>query len=120
MGKAASGNAASGNAGHAPLKPRPYMVLLLLAERPRHGYDLLAAIEERSDGAMKMNAGSFYRLIHGLAERGLVQRVEAPGDDASGGGERKTYGLTERGLETLRAEIRRQEALLELGRRWVG
>jgi DNA-binding PadR family transcriptional regulator len=103
-----------------PLKARAYMVLLLLAERPRHGYDLLAAIEQRSDGAMKMNAGSFYRLIHGLAEEGLVQRVEAPDDEPSGGGERKTYGLTGVGLERLRAEIARQEALLALGRQWVG
>lgn len=106
-------------AGASPLKPRVYMVLLLLAERPRHGYDLLGAIEQRSDGAMKMNAGSFYRLIHGLAEDGLVQRVEVPEEESSGGAERKTYGLTELGLEALRAEIRRQEALLELGRRWA-
>lgn len=114
------GKTAPDNARPAPLKPRAYMVLLLLAERPRHGYDLLAAIEQRSEGAMKMNAGSFYRLIHGLAEEGLVQRVEAPDDEPSGGGERKTYGLTVVGLERLRAEIARQEALLELGRQWVG
>lgn len=106
--------------GREPLKPRAYMVLLLLAERPRHGYDLLAAIEDHSDGAMKMNAGSFYRLIHGLAQEGLVQRVDTPDDEQSGGGERKTYGLSDLGLETLRGEIRRQEALLELGRRWAG
>jgi len=114
------GKTAPGDAGQPPLKPRAYMVLLLLAERPRYGYDLLAAIEQRSDGAMKLNAGSFYRLIHALAEEGLVQRVEAPDDETSGGGERKTYGLTTDGLERLRAEIARQEALIELGRQWVG
>ncbi len=103
-----------------PLKPRVYLTLLLLAERPRHGYDLLGALEERSDGAIQLNAGSFYRLIHRLAGDGLVERVETPDEAESGGGERKTYGLTELGLETLRAEARRQETLLELARKWAG
>jgi len=103
-----------------PLKPRVHLTLLLLAERPRHGYDLLGALEERSDGAIRLNAGSFYRLIHRLAEDGLVERVPTPEDEESGGAERKTYGLTELGLEALRAEVRRQEALLDLARKWAG
>lgn len=103
-----------------PLKPRVYLTLLLLAERPRHGYGLLGALEERSDGAIQLNAGSFYRLIHRLAEDGLVERVETPDEEETGGGERKTYGLTDLGLETLRAEARRQEELLELARKWAG
>jgi DNA-binding PadR family transcriptional regulator len=114
---AASG---SGSTELLPLKPRAYMTLLLLAERPRHGYDLLRALEERSKGTIRMNAGSFYRLIHSLAEAGLVERVETLDGETSGGGERKTYGLTELGLETLRAEVRRQEELLSLARKWAG
>lgn len=112
--------AASTPADHLPLKPRVHLVLLLLAERPRHGYDLLGALEEASEGTIRLNAGSFYRLLHRLAEEGLVQRVEPPGDEESGGGARKTYGLTELGLETLRAESRRQAALLERAREWTG
>lgn len=110
---------ASKHADLLPLKPRVYMTLLLLAEHPRHGYDLLHALEERSDGTIKMNAGSFYRLIHWLAEEGLVERVDTPDNEASGGGERKTYELTDLGLEILRAEVRRQEALLDLARKWA-
>lgn len=102
-----------------PLKPRVYHTLLLLAERPRHGYDLLTELEEGSDGAIKLNPGSFYRMIHGMAEDGLVERVPTPEGEGSGGGERKTYGLTELGRETLRAEVRRQEELLELARKWA-
>lgn len=103
-----------------PLKPRVHMTLLLLAERPRHGYDLLEALEERSDGAIRLNAGSFYRLLHRLADEGLVERVETPDGESSGGPRRKTYDLTDEGLATLRAEARRQEGLLELARKWVG
>jgi DNA-binding PadR family transcriptional regulator len=103
-----------------PLKPRVYMTLLLLAERPRHGYDLLGALEEHSGGALRLNAGSFYRLIHRLAEDGLVERVASDDEGDAGGGERKVYGLTDLGLETLRAEVRRQEGLLVLARKWAG
>lgn len=113
------GSRESRPADFLPLKPRVYHTLLLLAERPRHGYDLLNRLEEGSDGTISLNPGSFYRLIHGLAEDGLVERVETPEDEASGGGERKTYGLTELGRETLRAEARRQEELLELARKWA-
>lgn len=103
-----------------PLKPRVYLTLLLLAEGPTHGYDLLGALEERSEGTIRLNAGSFYRLIHRLAEDGLAQRVGTPEEDESGGGPRKTYALTELGRDTLRAEARRQERLLDLARKWVG
>lgn len=102
-----------------PLKPRVYLTLLLLAERPRHGYDLLGALEQHSGGSLRLNAGSFYRLIHRLAEEGLVQRVRAGEEADAHGGERKVYGLTDLGKETLRAEVRRQEGLLELARKWA-
>lgn len=102
-----------------PLKPRVYMTLLLLAQRPRHGYDLLGALEEHSAGSLRLNAGSFYRLIHRMAEDGLVERRESGDEDAGAGGGRKMYGLTDLGRETLRAEVRRQEALLELARKWA-
>ncbi|NIP56740.1 MAG: PadR family transcriptional regulator [Gemmatimonadetes bacterium] len=102
-----------------PLKPRVYLTLLLLAQRPRHGYDLLRVLEERSGGRLRLNPGSFYRLIHRLRDQGLIERVETSADAASGGADRKTYGLTELGLETLRAEARRQEALLDLARDWA-
>ena len=103
----------------SPLKPRVYLTLLLLAERPRHGYDLLGALEEHSGGSLRLNAGSFYRLIHRLAEDGLVERVKAGEEGDAGGGERKIYGLTDLGKKALRAEVRRQEGLLALARKWA-
>ena len=102
-----------------PLKPRVHLILLLLAERPRHGYDLLQDLERRSDGSIRPNPGSFYRLLHGMARDGLVTRADLPEDHESGGGERKSYALTDLGLEALRAEVHRQEELLKLARRWA-
>lgn len=102
-----------------PLNPRVYLTLLLLAERPRHGYDLLGLLEERSGGRIRLNPGSFYRMIHRMRDQGLIERVEAAEDADSGGGDRKTYRLTELGIDTLRAEARHQEELLELARDWA-
>jgi DNA-binding PadR family transcriptional regulator len=53
-------------------------VLLLLAERPRHGYELIQEIAERSSGAWTPSPGSVYPTLQALEDEGLVQieRVE--------------------------------------------
>ena len=64
-------------------------VLVLLAEEPMHGYQIIREIEKRSAGAWKPSAGSVYPTLQLFADEGLV-RVEE-----SGG--RKTYALTDEG-----------------------
>jgi len=53
-------------------------ILLLLAEQPRNGYQLMQEIEERSGGAWRPSAGSIYPAIQQLEDEGLV-RSEADG-----------------------------------------
>lgn len=99
-----------------PLKPVHHLILLLLAEDPTYGVELMERLEDRSDGTIRINPGSLYRTIGKLVEDGLVE----PLDEASGpdgvGAPRKVYGVTERGLSALRAEARRQSTLLEAAR----
>lgn len=64
-------------------------ILVLLAEEPMHGYQIIREIESRSAGAWKPSAGSVYPTLQMFADEGLV-RVEE-----SGG--RKTYALTDEG-----------------------
>lgn len=66
-------------------------VLALLAERPMHGYQIMAEIEERSGGAWKPSAGSVYPTLQLLVDEGLVTSEESGG--------RKTYSLTATGRE---------------------
>lgn len=99
-----------------PLKPTHHLILLLLAEEPTYGVALLQRIEERSDGAITLNAGSLYRTLAALVEDGLVEPVRAEGGGDSAGAPRKVYGTTDRGLEALREEARRQAGLLEAAR----
>jgi len=64
-------------------------VLALLAEKPRHGYEIIREIEERSGGSWKPSAGSVYPTLQLLADEGLITAEEANG--------RKVYSLTEAG-----------------------
>ncbi|MBO9577945.1 MAG: PadR family transcriptional regulator [Microbacteriaceae bacterium] len=64
-------------------------VLALLAERPMHGYQIIAEIEQRSGGAWRPSAGSVYPTLQLLADEGLIESEAAEG--------RKTYSLTTAG-----------------------
>lgn len=64
-------------------------ILLLLAEQPMHGYQVIHELSERSDGIWNPSAGSVYPTLQLLADEGLVA-VEP-----SGG--KKVYRLTDAG-----------------------
>jgi DNA-binding PadR family transcriptional regulator len=68
-------------------------LLSLLAERPRHGYELIQALSERFGGTYSPSAGTIYPRLAKLEEEGLVTKTA---------GERKTvYEITDAG----RAEL---------------
>lgn len=97
----------------APLNPRHYLILLLLAEEATWGVRLMERIEDRSDGSVRFNSGSLYRTIAQLVDQGWVTplREETPEDGV--GAPRKVYAVTDEGLSALRAEAARQATLLE-------
>jgi len=64
-------------------------ILALLAEKPMHGYQIIAEIEQRSGGAWKPTAGSVYPTLQLLADEGIISSEVTDG--------RKTYSLTETG-----------------------
>jgi DNA-binding PadR family transcriptional regulator len=63
--------------------------LLLLAEGPRNGYQIMQDIEERSGGAWRPSPGSVYPVLQQLEDEGLVRTTEVDG--------RKHYELTDAG-----------------------
>jgi DNA-binding PadR family transcriptional regulator len=99
-----------------PIKPIPHLILLLLAEEPTYGVELLQRIEERSQGTVRLNAGSLYRTIGSLVEQGLVRPLERQSGPEGVGAPRKVYGVTDRGRTALRVEARRQAGLVEAAR----
>lgn len=88
--------------GHGRLR---LYLLQLLAESPRHGYELIRLLEERFRGAYTPSAGTIYPRLAKLAADGLIRPT------ATGG--RKVYALTEAGASELAA---RRGELAELER----
>jgi DNA-binding PadR family transcriptional regulator len=86
--------------GHDPLKPADFHVLLMLMDGPLHGYGIMKGVERESQGEVRLEIGSLYRLLGRLLAEGLL---EMGGDD----GRRRAYSLTPLGRRVLKAEARR-------------
>jgi DNA-binding PadR family transcriptional regulator len=65
--------------------------LLLLAEEPRNGYQIMQEVEERSDGVWRPSPGSVYPALQQLEDEGLIR------SSVDGGGTGKVFELTEAG-----------------------
>lgn len=100
-----------------PLKPPQHLILLILAEEPTYGVELLERLDTRSRGAIRLNAGSLYRVIAQLVDDGLIESVRSAPRAGDVGAPRKTYGVTEAGRDLLRGEAVRQAEMLEMARR---
>ncbi len=72
-------------------------LLLLLRERPAHGYDLLERLPELT-GEQRVEMGNLYRLLRALEEEGLVA---SEWDAASPGPAKRRYALTAAGERLL-------------------
>ena len=86
-------------------------LLLLLHERPAHGYDLRERL--RPLGFSRDDPGRLYRALRTLEAAGLVESRWQP---SSGGPDRRTYELTPAGEDRLRdaaAELKAMHAILD-------
>ena len=77
------------------------LILALLEDRQRHGYDIAKAIETRSRGAITFQAASLYPILYRLEKRGLIEGrwVEKTGERR-----RRFYRLTAAGRDVLRRQ----------------
>ncbi|MEO6988896.1 MAG: PadR family transcriptional regulator [Aquihabitans sp.] len=75
-------------------------LLALLSDKPRHGYELRAEFEARTDELWRLNSGQVYTTLDRLERDGLVDADDDP-DDPSG--RRRLYRITDAGQAELRA-----------------
>jgi PadR family transcriptional regulator, regulatory protein PadR len=77
------------------------LVLSLVEDRPRHGYEISKLIESRSDGVLSFNVASLYPMLYRLEKRGWIQGrwVEKAGQRR-----RRYYRLTAQGKKVLAAQ----------------
>ena len=91
------------------------VVLALIAERPRHGYEIIKEIEDRLAGTYTPSPGVIYPALTYLEEIGFTS-VEAEGN-------KKLYRITETGAAFLKENQQTAEAMLnelaEIGRRFA-
>jgi DNA-binding PadR family transcriptional regulator len=93
----------------APLKPTDFHLLLALWQGPCHGYGLMKEVEQHSNGSVRLEIGSLYRLLARLLDTGLIE--EADEDER-----RRYYRISRAGRRVLKAEAERLEGLVELSR----
>src|SRR5215216_821852 len=70
-----------------------FVILRLLKEKPRHGYEVIKALEERMAGCYTPSPGTVYPTLQMLEDQGYVRGVEADG--------KKVYEVTPEGLKYL-------------------
>lgn len=70
------------------------VILQLLAEKPRHGYELIKALEERSGGGYSPSPGVIYPTLTLLEDLGYARAVAAEGG-------RRVYEITQSGRDFL-------------------
>jgi DNA-binding PadR family transcriptional regulator len=87
-----------------------YALLDLLRERPKHGYEMIKDLEDRSGGFYSPSAGAIYPTLQLLEDRGWVTAQTVEG--------KKVYAITDAGREALNEHTTRREE--ESGRGFRG
>jgi DNA-binding PadR family transcriptional regulator len=85
-----------------PLTHLLYAVLLSLAEKPDHPYELVRRIRARSNGRIDPGTGSFYSVLAQAETQGLIRERRTPAESR-----RHVYELAPLGKRVLAAEAER-------------
>lgn len=99
-----------------PLPPATFHILVALADQDRHGYAIIQDVEARTEGALRLSAGTLYRSIARMVEQGLIREVTTRPRVAFDDARRRYYRVTPFGLGVARAEMRRLTDLVRLAR----
>ncbi len=72
-------------------------VLAVLDEQPRHGYEVIQALEDKTGGAWRPSAGSVYPTLQLLEDEGLARSSDRDG--------KRVYELTDEGHAEARSRL---------------
>ncbi len=85
------------------------LVLSMVEERARHGYEIAGMIEEQSHGAVRFHVASFYPLLYQLERRGLIKGAWV---EKAGQRRRRYYRITAEGRRALQRQRSQWEAFI--------
>jgi DNA-binding PadR family transcriptional regulator len=99
-----------------PLTSGMFHVLIALADGEKHGYAIIKEVARRTDGTIRLSAGTLYTLIRRFVQEGVIaESVERP-DPALDDERRRYYRLTDFGRDVAKAEAARMESALRMAR----
>ncbi len=93
---------------YLPLSESTYYIMLVLVN-PIHGYGVMQKVETLTDGEVSIGPGTLYGAFSTLEKEDLIEMVRE--EDR-----RKYYTLTEKGRETLRAQLMRLKIMTQSAR----
>ena len=76
------------------------LLLKLLSEEDKYGYEMIEALRQRSENVFELKAGTLYPLLHGLEEKQYLVSYE----QEATGKVRKYYSITKEGRKALKAK----------------
>lgn len=101
-----------------PLPTATFHILMALADEDRHGYAIIQEVAARTNGEVRLSAGTLYRSIQRMVEQDFVSELtmrERPAKDEDDA-RRRYYRLTPFGRAVAHAETKRLTDLLRLAR----
>ena len=99
-----------------PLPPVTFHILVALADEDRHGYAIMQDISQRTEGSIKLGAGTLYRSMQRMLEQGLVAEISTRPAPELDDERRRYYRITPFGRTVAKAEARRLAQMLKLAR----
>ena len=99
-----------------PLTPAMFHILLSLADRERHGYEIMREVDERTERKVRLGPGTLYGSIKRMLADGLVEELDERPDPQLDDERRRYYRLTDLGYRIAVAEAERLAALVKMAR----
>jgi len=99
-----------------PLQPTTFHILLSLADEDRHGYAIILDVARRTNGEIRLSAGTLYRSIQRMLELGLITETKTRPAPEMDDERRRYYRITPFGTAVARAEAGRLSSLLKMAR----
>jgi len=99
-----------------PLQSTTFHILLSLADEDRHGYAIILEVARRTQGELKLSAGTLYRSIQRMLELGLIVETRTRPAPERDDERRRYYRITPLGKALAEAEAGRLRDLLKMAR----
>jgi DNA-binding PadR family transcriptional regulator len=99
-----------------PLPTAVFHILVALADSDRHGYSIMQDVSARTEGKVRLSAGTLYSAIRRMLEQGLIEELRDSPDPASDDERRRYYRLSRFGRTVAVAEARRLSDMLSQAR----